>query len=157
LPAPALGEAQIALRIEQAKGLYGGEALPNPLRYECGEGEMSAGDWSTKEGLLCYSGGLWYRKTIHLDATQASSAAELDLGDVVSSVDLRVNGRPVAVRVAPPWRFPLTGLLQTGENRIELRVRNTLANHYQTIPSGYVGKPTSGLLGPVTLRFTERK
>ncbi|MHC4199257.1 MAG: hypothetical protein ACYSU0_04640, partial [Planctomycetota bacterium] len=40
---------------------------------------------------------------------------------------------------------------KTGENTLEVLVYNTLANHYQTIPSRYRGKPLSGLLGPVRL------
>jgi gluconolactonase len=42
--------------------------------------------------------------------------------------------------------------VKPGENRIEVLVFNTLANHYLTIPTRYRGEPTSGLLGPVTLR-----
>ena len=124
--------------------------------HDVGEGEMAAGDWSRLDALLCYSGGIWYRRVLTLDSSQAAAAVELDLGNVVSSVDLRVNGRPAAVRVSPPWRFDLSGLVRPGQNQIELLVRNTLANHYQTIPSGYVGKPTAGLLGPVRLILTPK-
>ena len=38
-----------------------------------------------------------------------------------------------------------------GENTLEVLVYNTLANHYQTIPSRYRGNPASGLIGPVRL------
>ena len=41
--------------------------------------------------------------------------------------------------------------VKPGENRIEVLVFNTLANHYVTIPTRYRGDLTSGLLGPVTL------
>jgi len=34
---------------------------------------------------------------------------------------------------------------------IEVLVFNTLANHYQTIPSRYRGDPVSGLIGPVKI------
>ena len=62
-----------------------------------------------------------------------------------------MNGRKVGVRVAPPWKIDVTGFLRSGENTLEVLVYNTLANHYQTIPSNYRGDPTSGLLGPVRL------
>ncbi|HOC73451.1 MAG TPA: hypothetical protein PKL54_11575, partial [Candidatus Hydrogenedentes bacterium] len=54
--------------------------------------------------------------------------------------------------VTPPWRVDVSGLVTPGENRVEVLVCNTLANHYGTIPTHYRGDPVSGLLGPVTLR-----
>ena len=57
----------------------------------------------------------------------------------------------VGVRVAPPWRFDVTGMLKPGVNRLEVLVYSTLANHYQTIPSRYRGSPEAGLFGPVRL------
>jgi hypothetical protein len=46
-------------------------------------------------------------------------------------------------------------LVTSGENRVEVLVCNTLANHYTTVPTQYRGDTTSGLLGPVTLQFSE--
>jgi len=40
-----------------------------------------------------------------------------------------------------------------GENRIEILVYNTLANHYLTIPTRYRGSLRSGLIGPVRLEM----
>ena len=37
------------------------------------------------------------------------------------------------MRVAPPWKFDLSGNLKAGENTLEVTVYNTLSNHYQTI------------------------
>jgi hypothetical protein len=48
----------------------------------------------------------------------------------------------------------ITRLVNPGENRIEVLVCNTLANHYTTIPTRYRGSTVSGLLGPVTLNMT---
>ena len=62
---------------------------------------------------------------------------------------------PAGVRVSPPWRFDITKLVTSGENRVEVLVCNTLANHYTTVPTHYRGDTTSGLLGPVTLQFSE--
>lgn len=41
--------------------------------------------------------------------------------------------------------------MRPGENRLEILVYNTLANHYVTIPTQYRGSTRSGLLGPVTV------
>ena len=144
----------VLLRIEQERGCYGGAALPEPIKLDCGPGRIALGDWSKIEGLLSYSGGAWYRKTIAIPSAQQ---VVLDLGDVVASADVRVNGQPAGIRVSPPWRFDITSLVKPGENRIEILVRNTLANHYTTIPTQYRGNTTSGLLGPVTLNLEKDK
>jgi hypothetical protein len=106
--------------------------------------------------LETYSGGVWYRKSIDLTADQAANPAVLDLGNVVSSAELVVNGTNVGIRTAPPWTFDLTGHLTAGNNRIEVLVCNTLANHYVTIPTHYRGETISGLLGPVRLEVNGR-
>jgi hypothetical protein len=64
---------------------------------------------------------------------------------------VHVNGRPAGARVAPPWTVDISAFVQAGENRLEILVYNTLANHYGTIPTRYRGSPESGLLGPVRL------
>jgi hypothetical protein len=38
--------------------------------------------------------------------------------------------------------------MKPGNNRLEVLVYSTLANHYQTIPSRDRGNPKSGLFGP---------
>ena len=58
--------------------------------------------------------------------------------------------------MAPPWLVELNGTLKEGPNKIEVLVYNTLANHYQTIPSKYKGNPQSGLLVPVKLLLTSK-
>jgi len=97
-----------------------------------------------------YSGGAWYRKTVVLTAEQARGAITLDLGKVVASAEVRVNGKPAGVRSRRHAGGHFT-LRQTRRQPIEVLVYNTLANHYLTIPTNYRGDPTSGLLGPVTL------
>jgi hypothetical protein len=146
---PSLECSVVALRLQQSRGCYGGAALPDPIELDCGPGRIELGDWSQIDGLACYSGGAWYRNTVILTDEQAAGTVTLDLGHVVSSAEVRVNGRPAGVRVAPPWTVDVTPLIRTGVNRIEILVYNTLANHYQTIPTRYRGSPVSGLLGPV--------
>jgi hypothetical protein len=70
---------------------------------------------------------------------------------VVATAEVRVNGQVAGIRVAPPWRVDISKQVKAGENRIEVLVFNTLANHYLTIPTRYRGELTSGLLGPMTL------
>jgi hypothetical protein len=145
----------IALRIEQQRGFYAGTALPEPVEFSCGPGTFEPRDWSGLDGLSSYSGGAWYRKTVDLTAEQTRDAV-LDLGRVVSTAEVRVNGRPAGTKLAPPWKLNIAGLMRPGQNRLEILVYNTLANHYQTIPTRYRGSPVSGLIGPVRLEYGVR-
>lgn len=76
---------------------------------------------------------------------------ELDLGRVVSSCEIKVNGHSAGILIHSPFKADITPYLHPGENRIEILVYSTLANHYQTIPSLYKGDPEAGLIGPVRL------
>ena len=53
------------------------------------------------------------------------------------------------------FQFDIAALVKTGENRLQIKVANTLANHMRSYPTKFVydGQTTSGLLGPVRLRF----
>ncbi|MCU0915308.1 MAG: alpha-L-fucosidase [Planctomycetes bacterium] len=150
---PVLGLARVALHIEQQRGYYGGSALPEPIQLECGPGQMAVGDWSKAGALECYSGGAWYRRTVPLTAEQVRGRVLLHLGDVVATAEVRVNGRVAGVRVAPPWTVDISAYVHAGEDRIEILVYNTLANHYLTIPTRYRGSLRSGLIGPVRLEL----
>jgi hypothetical protein len=152
VPQPSSASVKVALRIEQERGSYAGAALAEPILLDCGPGRIALGDWSQIDGLASYSGGAWYRKTIRIPAAKG---VVLDLGNVVSTAEVRVNGRPAGTKVAPPWTVDISELVKSGENQIEVLVYNTLANHYSTIPTRYRGQPTSGLLGPVVLRIAQ--
>ena len=142
----------VALRVVPEPGLTGGAAIPEPVTVETdGTGVMALGDWSQTGILNNYSGGARYRTTLVLTAEEAKARATVNLGRVVATAEVLVNGKTAGVRVASPWRVEVTGLLKAGENTIEVLVYNTLANHYQTIPSSYRGNPVSGLFGPVTI------
>jgi hypothetical protein len=152
--APLPHAAVIALRVAAPTGVCGAAALPEPVRLECGSGLAALGDWSKAGVLECYSGGAWYRRTVTLTPQQARGEVTIDLGKVVATAEVRVNGQAAGIRVAPPWRVDISKHVTPGENRIEVLVLNTLANHYVTIPTRYRGELASGLLGPVTLAVT---
>jgi hypothetical protein len=151
LPDRIPGEAVIAVRIKHARGLYGGAALVEPFSFECGSGQLEAGDWSKHDGLESYSGGILYRRNFDLPGGAGSGRVTMDLGAVSSSAEVSVNGRSAGVRIAPPWRWDVTSLVRRGANSLEVLVYNTLSNHYLTIPTRYRGSPASGLLGPARL------
>jgi hypothetical protein len=149
VPRPVAAPVPITMRVAQQRGSYAGAAFPEPVQFECGAGVMEAGDWSRIEGLSSYSGGAWYRKTVSLTEEQARGSVALDLGVVSASAEVRVNGKPVGVRLAPPYRVDVSGLVTPGANRIEILVYSALSNHYRTIPTRYLSPSPSGLVGPV--------
>lgn len=148
---PAPGMVNVALRIEQEAGCYGGSALPEPISLDCGKGQIPLGDWSRMGVLAAYSGGAVYRRKVTLSAEQTQGRVTLELGEVAATAEVRVNAKPAGIRVAPPWRLDISKLVKPGENEIVILVFNTLANHYSTIPTNYRGSPLSGLLGPVRI------
>ena len=151
VPQPSAQPVTVLLRIEQERGRYAGAAFDEPIQLDCGPGQTTLGDW-TKQGVLeCYSGGAWYRKPVALTPEQVRGRVTLDLGELASSAEVRVNGKPAGIRVSPPWKFDLTGLVKPGDNRVEVLVLSALGGHYMTVPTRYRGSLTSGLLGPVKI------
>jgi hypothetical protein len=141
--------SRVVIKIEYKPGYFGAGAIPEYFRQTCGKGLISLGDWSEIDGLKSYSGGAWYRKSIILDSLDATNNVEIDLGDLVSSAELFVNGKSAGIKLSPPWRFDITEYARPGENQIEILIYNTLANNYISIPTRYRGSIKSGLIGPV--------
>jgi hypothetical protein len=156
VPEPVERAAIIAVRAVPEPGFCGAACIEEPVRVETdGSGVMPLGDWSRVGILNNYSGGVRYHTTADLPEERTKGKIEIDLGKVVATAEVFINGRSAGVRVAPPWRLDVSGRLKPGVNRIEVLVYNTLANHYQTIPSRYRGSPESGLFGPVRLLSRE--
>lgn len=145
--------SDVVLKIRYQPGYSGAGAIPQYITQRCGRGAISLGDWSEIDGLKAYSGGAWYRKKINIDAEDLKNKLEIDLGDLVSSAEMFVNGKSAGIKLSPPWTFNITQLARPGENLIEILIYNTLANNYTSIPTLYRGAIKSGLIGPVTLRM----
>lgn len=152
-PKPDATEVHLFIRVE--KGHYAGAALEEAVAVTCGVGRIHEGDWSRISGLKAYSGGAWYRKTVHLDS--GSQEVLLDLGEVVSSASVYVNGQYAGTRVAAPWTFSIGPWLQKGDNRLEIEVYNTLGNQFEFTPTPYKTGIRSGLLGKVKLWIAEER
>lgn len=153
LPDGDKGPRIIALRVVAPPDSHGGDALPEPVAFVCGDGRLPAGDWCA-HGLAWYSGAVEYRRKLDLPEIPAGHAVLLDLGEVVASAEVRLNGDRVATLLAPPWRCDLTRLLRHGSNELSITVANTLANYYGAgIPTPYAfpSQTRSGLIGPVRL------
>lgn len=124
--------------------------IAGPWRVTDADGKPVAvpapGDWAGAEGWELFSGTLGYHATFTLTATQQADARFLDLGAVREIAEVWVNGLPLGIRAWAPHVLPLGDACRTGENRLEVRVTNTMANAYDG------AQLPSGLLGPVVLR-----
>lgn len=145
----------VVFSVKTQRGYQGTAAIAEPVKIKTGEGLLAVGDWSQTGALRFYSGGMVYRKTISLPEEASSKHVWLDLGSVVATCEVKVNGKPMGVRMSPPFRVEITDFVQSGENELEVLVYSTLANHYQTQPTPYRGEPVAGLLGPVKIEIIE--
>ena len=150
-----VGYGQFAWKLRQdERGYAGGAAIDGPVKLVCGAGRYTVGDWCRNDALRTYSGAAWYGRDFTLTKKPAGRVT-LDLGEVVSTARVLVNGREAGLRLTPPWRFDVTGLLQDGANRIEIRVCNTTANIFLSSPTVYRGDTKAGILGPVRIEIAE--
>ena len=75
----------------------------------------------------------------------------LDLGAVFEVAEVTINGNVLPAKIAPPYTFDLTGLVQPGVNQLTIDVTNTLVNQVQDWFSQFHQLDPTGLLGPVRL------
>lgn len=150
---PAEVSSEVVLRVEAPAESRGGDALPQPVAFQCSDGRIPIGDWCD-HGLATYSGAATY--TRDFEVAEFGNGIRLDLGALSATAEVHLNGMQVATLVAPPWTCDLTPFLRPGRNELAVTVANTLANHYSVgIPSPYAfpQQTPSGLFGPVTLTF----
>ena len=159
-----IGMSQTKARAEEVTfsvlvqpGYSGTLAIAEPVKIGTEEGLMEAGDWSKTGVLRFYSGGMLYKKTFTLDEQNLKQRVMLNLGSVVATCEMKVNGQPAGVRMSPPYSMDISPYLKPGKNEVEVLVYSTLSNHYQTQPTPYRGVPTAGILGPVQLEIYQVK
>ena len=141
----------VAFSVQAEKGYQGTGIIKEPVQLKTTQGLMSTGDWSEKGALHHYSGGMYYRTTYDLPENSTNKRFMLDLGEVVATCEVKINGKPAGILISPPYQADITPYLKEGKNDIEVLVYSTLSNHYQTIPTPYRGIPKAGLIGPVRL------
>jgi hypothetical protein len=101
------------------------------------------------EGKPDFSGIIRYRAEFSLH--NAESPAALDFNAAGQTVKLKLNGRDCGMRICPPYRFDITGLVKPGVNTLELEAANTLVQTVKDDFSFYIAVPPSGLQAPVRL------
>ncbi len=137
--------------VKARPGYQAAGVMASPIKFVCGKGQLSVGNWAEQGSLRYYSGGMYYRNNVDLQL-QPEDKVELSLGNVIATCEVKVNNQSVGILMSPPYAVDISKYLKSGDNAIEVLVYSTLSNLYQTIPSYYRGEPDAGLLGPVELK-----
>ena len=122
------------------------------------------GDISSHGWYPYFSGTMKYRNVFEKESRRMETSAEgaearqiLDLGEVYETAEVWLNGREVGRKIAPPYRWDVTGMLCEGRNCLEIVVINTLAHSLRDRRSMTMPLEPSGLLGPVKNHFLQNK
>jgi hypothetical protein len=153
---PPINVSYVAIRLKMKRGKYAGAAFGLPVRLKLDGGKIQPGAWENY-ALSTYSGIGVYKQNVHFNDDETKKEILLDLGQVYVAAEVFINGKSVGIRVAEPFQFNITQMIKPGDNEIEIRVANTLAPHY-SLPSKafHLGPVKSGLIGPVSLRISEK-
>ncbi len=98
-----------------------------------------------------FSGTIRYETSFWME--KENNGAALSLGEVYETAEVWVNGKPAGVKIAPPYVFDLSRLLQKGENILTVEVTNTMVHEDQDEISKRGTVSPSGLLGPVQIFY----
>jgi hypothetical protein len=85
---------------------------------------------SSDPGVKYFSGTATYSKTIRADRSwfRPGQQVFLVLDEVRDIAEVQVNGKPVGLVWAPPYRVDVTSALKPGFNKIEIKVTNEWTN-----------------------------
>ena len=131
-------------------------------------------DWTDQSDLKIkyYSGKATYRKTFDYPEPRTLNPLFLDLGELNSVAEVRLNGTSLGVLWTKPYRIEVSAAIKRGANTLEIDIINLWPNRLigdgklppekrltQTnIDKFYKGDHKllpSGLLGPVSLQIGE--
>ncbi|NUU79151.1 glycosylhydrolase-like jelly roll fold domain-containing protein [Paenibacillus xylanilyticus] len=91
-----------------------------------------------------------FRYETEFEWNESVTQVHLDLGEVFETAEVWLNGEHVGVRICPPYRLEVSGLLNKGINNIAIEVTNTLVKDQRDFLSAFAQQEPSGLIGPVT-------
>ena len=119
--------------------------LPN-YKHFCTTDKLTS---NTGRNVLCdFTGNIRYQTTLPL---KKAAHLVLDLGEVGSTAEVRLNGKLVGTRIFAPYRFDITDMVVDGDNDLEIVVTNTCVFEQRDVFSKYMLIRGSGLLGPVRI------
>lgn len=97
-----------------------------------------------------FSGTICYETDFVWNTQENGTEALIDCGEVYETLEVWLNGKKQAVRIAPPYRFRAEGLVDGG-NHLTLYITNTLVHSLRDPLSATMPVEASGLLGPVRI------
>ena len=100
---------------------------------------------SLAEHLPRFSGTFRYE----IGFTAQGDESVLDLGVAYEVAEVFFNNTSAGVRIAPPYRFDIAGLVKPGDNWLCVEVINTLVQQQHDYMSISMPHEPTGLLGPV--------
>lgn len=101
-----------------------------------------------------YSGKICYETDFSIDMQEDEGKKKyyLDLGSVYETAEVFVNGSRAGIRICPPYRLDVTGLIHAGKNQLTVTVANTLAKERgNNVFDRAMPQEPTGLLGPVRI------
>lgn len=105
---------------------------------------------SGPDGLPRFTGT--FRYETEFEWNEPAGHAWLELGEVYETAEVWVNGKPAGVRICPPYRLEIDGLIKKGKNKLVVEVTNTLVKDQRDYLSAFVQQEPSGLIGPVRIK-----
>ena len=91
--------------------------------------ELTSWTKHSEPGIKFYSGTALYRKQFDLPRTfQEGARVWLDLGNLRELGEVRINGKPMGIVWAPPFRVEITGAVKASNNQLEVDVVNFWPN-----------------------------
>lgn len=134
--------------------------------------------WNSFElpGIKYYSGAAVYERSFTCNANDVvGNRIILDLGHVQEMASVTINGKPLQVTWSAPFRYDISGIIKTGENKLAIEVVNMWPNRLigdaklpveQRLtktninkfngPDGEKFLRESGMIGPVTVKYVKR-
>ncbi|MHB9035434.1 MAG: glycosyl hydrolase [Armatimonadota bacterium] len=106
------------------------------------DGELTS--WN-RLGLPLYSGTGVYNAELQMEELPSTTRIILDLGDVLETASVEVNGKVFGPMAWKPFTVDITESVTTGLNHIKVTVCNTNTNAFER------QERISGLLGPVRI------
>ncbi len=104
-------------------------------------------DIATIEGMSRFSGEVLYKTAFNAE----NGYTVLDLGEVGETAEVWLNGEYIGARINAPYKFDLSNAIHSGENKLEIIVKSSLAYRRRDGLSCFVQIPPIGIMGEISL------